>query len=57
MNEEVIKMIAESPDALKAFESWMNLQWAEFIGLGLLTVVVLGAAITFVVWLIKNETR
>lgn len=31
MNEEaVLKLIAESPDALKAFEMWMRLQWAEF---------------------------
>ena len=54
MNEEVIRMIAESPEALTAFESWMNLQWAEFFaGTVLLTAVVVGA-FGLIYWEMKN---
>jgi len=55
MDKEVIKLIAESPEALEAFNSWMNLQWAEFIGGGLLLTGVVIAVGFFVYWAIKNS--
>ncbi len=29
--EEVLRIIGSSPEALEAFNSWMKLQWATFI--------------------------
>jgi len=51
MNEEaVLKLIAESPDALKAFEMWMKLQWAEF-GALLLFILIIVFAVGYAVYL------
>jgi hypothetical protein len=53
--EEVLRLLLQSPEAADAFSSWMKLQWAEFIVVGgLLAILVLGSVL-FVFWMAKNS--